>query len=125
MMSRVGFFMPSSGLVLDLPRSLLDDPLDDRRRFLLRSLLIRFRANWENCSSNPLLPRGPLSLLLAWHEKLHQHIAFFGKQNQKVYRKNGRIFCTRRDISKNILDKKNQNFNYQKYKINNCIFLWI
>jgi hypothetical protein len=62
--------MLSSGLELDLPRSLLDDPLDDRRRrFLLRSLLIRFRANCENCSSNPLLPTGPLSLLLAWHEK--------------------------------------------------------
>jgi hypothetical protein len=68
MMSRVGFLMLSSGLVLDLPRSLLDDTLDDRRRFR-RPLLIRFRANWENCSSNPLLPRGPLSLLLAWHEK--------------------------------------------------------
>jgi hypothetical protein len=99
--------MPSSGLVLDRsPRSLLDDPLDDRRRFLLIPLLIRFRANWENCSSNPLLPRGPLSLLLAWHEKnalgpeLQRIVSdsFFRETKSENKGKYVRIFCTSQDI---------------------------
>jgi hypothetical protein len=96
MMSRVGFLLLSSGLVLDLPRSLLDDPLDDRRRFLRPPLLIRFRANCENCSSNPLLPRGPLSLLLAWHGKNCIKNGVTTKVSDRIrkYRKNGRIFCT-------------------------------